>query len=86
MKNVIYQLLPKHASNVLFWHIFVAQLKLQPNLLKEVHYVLVAHANFEKNSCAKINYKKQNHALSLYQLGILNTSQITIGGQVNAKR
>ena len=42
---------------------FAAQLKLQPNLLKEVHYALVANANFEKNSCARINNKKRNHAL-----------------------
>ena len=44
---------------------FAAQLKLQPNLLKEVHYALVAHANFLKNSCARINRKKRNHALSV---------------------
>ena len=50
---------------VLFWHIFADQLKLQSNLLKEVHYALVAHANFQKNSCARINNKKRNHALSL---------------------
>ena len=52
-------------QNVLFWHIFAAQLKLQPNLLKEVHYALVAHANFQKNSCARINNKKRHHALSV---------------------
>ena len=52
------------SKNVLFWHIFVAHPKLQPNLLKEVHYALVAHANFQQNSCARINYKKRNHALS----------------------
>ena len=46
----------------LFWHIFAAQLKLQPNLLKEVHYALVPHADFQKNSCARINIKKRNHA------------------------
>ena len=44
---------------------FAAQLKLQPNLLKEVHYALVAHANFQKNSCARINNKQRNHALSV---------------------
>ena len=46
-------------------HIFAAQLKLQPNLLKEVHYALVAHADFQKNSCARINNKKRNHVLSV---------------------
>ena len=51
-------------KNVLFCHIFAVQLKLQPNLLKEVHYALVAHVNFQKNSCARIN-KKRNHALSV---------------------
>ena len=44
--------------------ILAAQLKLQPNLLKEVHDALVAHANFQKNSCATINNKKRNYALS----------------------
>ena len=45
----------KICQNRTFWHIFAAQLKLQPNLLKEVHYALVARANFQKNSCARIN-------------------------------
>ena len=44
-------------------HIFAAQLKLQPNLVKEIQYALVAHANFQKNSCGRINNKKRNHAL-----------------------
>ena len=48
-----------------FGILFAAKLKLQPNLLKEVHYALVAHVNFQKNSCARINNKKQNYALSL---------------------
>ena len=44
---------------------FCCSMKLQPNLLKEVHYALVAHANFQKNSCAGINNRKQNYALSI---------------------
>ena len=32
---------------------------------EEVHYALVPHANFQKNSCARINCKKRNHALSV---------------------
>ena len=45
--------------------IFAAQLKLQPNFLKEVHYALVAQANFQKNSCARIsNSKTKSCAIS----------------------
>ena len=35
------------------------------NLLLEVHYALLAHAHFQKNSCARINNKKRNFALSV---------------------
>ena len=44
---------------------FTVQLKLQTNLLKEVHYALVAHANFQKNGCDRINNKTRNHAQAL---------------------
>ena len=30
-----------------------------------IHYALVAHAKIQKNSCARINNKKRNHALSV---------------------
>ena len=42
---------------------FCCSTKLQPNLLKEIHYALVAHANFQENTCARVNKRKRNQAL-----------------------
>ena len=44
---------------------FCCSTKTAAKLLKEVHYVLVANANFQKNGCARITNKKRNHALSV---------------------
>ena len=66
-----------------FWHIFAAQLKLQPNLLKEVHYALVAHANFQKNSCARINNKKRNNALSVGHFKHITNNPVSLAKYSN---
>ena len=45
--------------------------------MKEVHYALVVHANFQKNSWARINNKKQNHALSVVHFEHITNNRVS---------
>ena len=45
--------------------------------MKEVHYALVAHADFQKNSCARINNKKRNHALSIVHFKHITNNSVS---------
>ena len=40
-------------------------------------YALVAHAHFQKNSCARINNKKRSHALSVGHFKHITNNQVS---------